>query len=318
MFVYPYKMGSESAKKISEGLGAKRIKLEGSSFKGDKNKLVVNWGNSTNTKELEKCVMLNHPDKVVSVSNKKLFFEKVQGKVRIPDFTTDYEEAAFWSKGGEQVIGRKILQGSGGVGIKLFKDYQFFSKFSQHNNIKLYTKYCLKKEEYRVHIFCGEVVLVQRKAKKSNLDSGVVNWQIRNHKNGFVFVKNEDREIPGDVINQALLAMEATELDFGAVDVIYNAFRDEATVLEINTAPGLEGSTVDTYIDNLKKLSEYFELLKNQDNVDETSTAEQVYKELVMKNPSDWPAITTPSSTPPPQPMYTFEDGFVDIENDLD
>jgi D-alanine-D-alanine ligase-like ATP-grasp enzyme len=36
-------------------------------------------------------------------------------------------------------------------------------------------------------------------------------------------------------------------LDFGAVDIIYNAKRNECYVLEVNTAPGLEGTTVEKY-----------------------------------------------------------------------
>ena len=36
-------------------------------------------------------------------------------------------------------------------------------------------------------------------------------------------------------------------LDFGAVDVIWNEHESKAYVLEINTAPGLEGSTVEDY-----------------------------------------------------------------------
>ena len=36
------------------------------------------------------------------------------------------------------------------------------------------------------------------------------------------------------------------------MDVIYNEYRAQAFVLEVNTAPGMEGTTIDTYVENLK------------------------------------------------------------------
>ena len=49
-----------------------------------------------------------------------------------------------------------------------------------------------------------------------------------------------------DTLAAALACLAKTGLDFGAVDVIYT--KDERVyVLEINTAPGLEGQTVLDY-----------------------------------------------------------------------
>jgi glutathione synthase/RimK-type ligase-like ATP-grasp enzyme len=42
--------------------------------------------------------------------------------------------------------------------------------------------------------------------------------------------------------------MLASGLDFGAVDVIWNERQQRAYVLEINSAPGLEGTTIDDYV----------------------------------------------------------------------
>jgi D-alanine-D-alanine ligase-like ATP-grasp enzyme len=42
-------------------------------------------------------------------------------------------------------------------------------------------------------------------------------------------------------------------LDFGAVDVIWNEKQQRAYVLEVNTAPGLEGQTVDDYARGIKE-----------------------------------------------------------------
>jgi D-alanine-D-alanine ligase-like ATP-grasp enzyme len=43
-------------------------------------------------------------------------------------------------------------------------------------------------------------------------------------------------------------------LDFGAIDIIYNESRDQAYVLEVNTAPGLTGQTIQSYADAFRHL----------------------------------------------------------------
>ena len=62
------------------------------------------------------------------------------------------------------------------------------------------------------------------------------------------------RDSPQQVLDQAKLAVKATGLDFGAVDIIWNNLQEKAYVLEINTAPGLEGQSVETYKKFLNEL----------------------------------------------------------------
>lgn len=247
MFIYPYKTGSNSVNQLAKALKLKKIKLVDSNFKPTKGKFVINWGNSNigPLKDAE-CTIMNHPDMVKRASNKKTFFELVEGIVPIPNFTTNKEEAKKW----KEVVIREKLCGHSGEGIILMKgkDLDEYTK-----DAPLYVEYIPKKHEYRVHVMGDEVILVQRKAISSSYPKDRVNHQIRNHKNGFVFVKNEeDMGVPEAVINAATLAIQTAELDFGAVDVIYNVYRESAYVLEINTAPGLENTTVDTYIDAIR------------------------------------------------------------------
>lgn len=265
MFIYPYKMGSKSVGVIKSGLDARIIRLENSKFKGSPNKVVVNWGNSHMNKELENCLVLNKPEIVAEITNKLKFFHLMPDSVRVPEFTTDPEVAKGWITEGSKVVCRSVLSGHSGEGIDVVDKEELIDVLS--SSTKVYVKYIPKKEEYRVHVMGGVPILVQRKAKKHDIPSDLVNWQVRNHHNGFVFVKNDVNE-PEDVTKQALAAMEASGLDFGAVDVIYNEYRKQAFVLEINTAPGLEGTTGDTYIDNFKN---YINFLCN----DQPSTKEK-------------------------------------------
>lgn len=250
MFIYPYKAGSASAKELSVALGAKRIKLENSAFKGNKDKTVINWGSSNLSDEALKCNVLNHPEAVSLASNKLKFFNHMveynegnhHSVVNVPKHTTSRTEAASWISDGGTVVERHILQGNSGVGIELCDNVNVIG------DAPLYVQYVPKKQEYRIHVADGKVVDSQRKARRRDIPDNQINWKIRNHDNGFIFQRN-DLDIPYGVHKQSILACKAVGLDFGAVDIIYNESQEKAYVLEINTAPGLAGSTLDGYVE---------------------------------------------------------------------
>lgn len=246
-YIFAYKPGSASAKALSGALGIQRIKHVGSKFKGAAGKLVINWGASELPAEVLKCRVLNNPNDVNVASNKLQFFRKMSAynfeaadPVRIPDWTIDQLEAEGWLLEGTPVVARQKLTGNSGAGIVMANEGDDIVA------APLYTKYVKKKEEYRIHILNGEVMDRQRKARDRDVADENVDWQVRNHANGFIFQRN-DFETPEDVEVQALRAMKAVGLDFGAVDVIYNQREGQAYVLEINTAPGLTGTTLDNY-----------------------------------------------------------------------
>jgi D-alanine-D-alanine ligase-like ATP-grasp enzyme len=108
----------------------------------------------------------------------------------------------------------------------------------------LYTKYIKKQKEFRVHVFKNKVIDLQEKRRST--DSPDSSFLIRNHANGFVFCRDDIVE-PAPLRITAILAVKALGLDFGAVDVIYNHHYEACYVLEVNTAPGLEGTTLESY-----------------------------------------------------------------------
>ena len=73
---------------------------------------------------------------------------------------------------------------------------------------------------------------------------GESNPLIKNLDNGWVFCRT-GISLPDDARNQAIAAVRSLGLDFGAVDVLYREREDKAFVLEVNTAPGLEGTTLE-------------------------------------------------------------------------
>lgn len=252
--IYPYKVGSASVAALSAALGVKRIKTEGSKFKGNENKIVINWGASSLPEEVKNCTVINTEEAVSLASDKLKFFEAVEGLVQIPEFTTDQSVARKWLEDGKTVVARSKLNGHSGEGIYILETLETFDS-SYHGAFKLYVKYIPKKEEYRIHVVNGEVIDSRRKALSQHFSKENANWKVRSHQNGFIFAK-DGFEVPEQVLEQSILAVESIGLDFGAVDVIWNNFYNKAYVLEINTAPGLEGSSVDNYKKAFEKIYE--------------------------------------------------------------
>ena len=242
-FVYPYLVGSKSALAIADGLDCLMLKVK-SPYKAKAGDLVVNWGNGVipewNKPEIE---WLNHPSAVtVAANKKKTFLEFAKEGVACPDFTSDIDEVFKWLKKGT-VFARTKLTGHSGQGIVVLD-----KGTEEIPNAPLYVKYKKKAREFRVHVFKNEIIDVQEKRKKVDFD-GERNNQIRSHDNGWVFCREGldeyDKETLFDI---ALDAVSALGLDFGAVDIIYNAHEHKYYALEVNTAPGIEGETMFSYV----------------------------------------------------------------------
>lgn len=247
--VLPYRQGSKGAKSLAEALGGKVLKLKESKFKPKPSDLIINWGNTD-----VNCVhwgtayphtIRNLPNQIRNASNKLFFFKSMVAQDKadiVPRFwenKNDIPDDAF------PIVCRTELAGHSGAGIVIAE--------SRDNLVHapLYVEYVKKEDEYRVHVGrkagASIIIAVQRKARRIDVPDEQVNWQVRNHCNGFVFVR-QGVNPPTCVLERATDALECSGLDFGAVDVIYNVKKDKAYVLEINTAPGIEGSTVQDYV----------------------------------------------------------------------
>lgn len=244
-YIYPYMKGSKSVKALAEAMDAKRIKLQGSRFRPTSNKVVINWGSSS-IPDYDGCTVINQHIK--SASNKRQAFEVLEDAgVSIPEFTTDYYEAVNWLQDGCKVVCRTKLSGHSGDGIVIAETED------ELVDAPLYTKYIPKKDEYRAHVIGGEVVDIQRKMRKRDIPDDEVNWKVRNHCNGFIFGR-EGVEVSDVCKSEAIISVDALGLDFGAVDLIYNEYRDKYYVLEVNTAVGLTGTTLEVYAEKLNEL----------------------------------------------------------------
>lgn len=244
MKIYPYKMASQSAKALANALGVKRLKHEGGMIAGR----FINWGSSNIKRVYDSGMVYNHPKAVKIASDKLMTFMCLDQIVNIPDYTTDMVEAQEWLNAGTTIVERHTLTGHSGQGVRLV---EFDDELSR--DAKLYVKYIKKQDEYRLHVFDHEVFFVQRKARALDVPDDQVNWQVRNHANGFIYA-NQEVDVPVHVKSMAIEAIQTIQLDFGAVDIIYNARSNTYYLLEINTAPGLFGTTLDKYVEKFKEL----------------------------------------------------------------
>jgi glutathione synthase/RimK-type ligase-like ATP-grasp enzyme len=253
--IYVWNQHSEGANNLKELMGIRKIRHEGSRFVGRTSKVVLNWGASQVPEQVARCTIINRPEHVAITSNKLSFFQKLGHIDILPEWTEDFDQASEWVGNRRRVVARTILNGSGGNGIVIMNrnDSNSFVR------ARLYVRYINKDEEYRIHVVRGNVIDRQRKVlgpekRQRHLENGeTINWKIRNLENGFIYQRN-NLNTPPEVEVAAFEALRLSELDFGAVDVIWKEETQRAYVLEVNSAPGLQGTTVENYANALRRI----------------------------------------------------------------
>ena len=214
--------------------------------------VIINWGNgrAPNWAEGAKKV-LNTPNKVEHTGNKLSAFKIMADYgVSVPSVTESRREAQDWVNDGNVVVTRHVLRGHSGEGIELVgSSIDNGSLTGVVPEAPLYTLYRKKAREYRIHVFNGNVIYWQQKMLRRDFPQEDVNYQVRNHDNGWIYATEAATPPEDIVISQARAAVACLGLSFGAVDVVYNEHHSQASVLEVNTAPGLAGTTITKYRD---------------------------------------------------------------------
>jgi glutathione synthase/RimK-type ligase-like ATP-grasp enzyme len=146
------------------------------------------------------------------------------------------------------------------------------------------------RDEYRLHVFDGVVLYAAKKVKRTPEETASsyveqelekqkrlaekkgkafdedtaktileqqakafaqngANMLIRSNKAGWKF--RRVTKYPKDIVQESVKALAALKLDFGAVDCCIDA-SGKAFIIEVNTGPGLEGSTLDAWVTAFK------------------------------------------------------------------
>lgn len=228
---------SNSAKELSTYLQIPRIKHSNSKYVAKPTDVIINWGI---VKNKYRAIYVNPVEAVLIASNKLHTLNALQAaSIKTPAYGT----SCTFADDSTLVFARTTLSGHSGEGIVVGEP-------SQVPSAPLYTEFINKKYEYRAIVCVDEVVDFKQKLKKKDWE-GDRSPYVWNVANGYIFARNEIR-VPDTVHQLAIDSVKALGLTYGAVDIIEDV---EGTlyVLEINTAFGLENSTIALFGDKLHK-----------------------------------------------------------------
>lgn len=213
------------------------------------NKYFLHWNQTKgdNLKILNNPVMLHN-----AIDKKRTLTLLSSNGVPVPSFTFDQDQAEQWFEEKENAIVfcRTKTNSFQGKGIVIAR-----SK-SELVPAPLYTLRVPKKWEYRVHAFHDKIVCIQQKKRLSPeklAERGIEESDglIRSWDNGYIFSKElahqMDSQVIQDLTRYSIEAVRCLGLDFGAVDLMVTN-KGNVRVLEVNTSPGIEGSTVNSYV----------------------------------------------------------------------
>jgi glutathione synthase/RimK-type ligase-like ATP-grasp enzyme len=238
-------------------------------------------------------VVFNHPDKIKQNRNKLTALEVMKkAGVAVADF--EIAEKAVDDLGKENglklpLVGRKKYHQGGADFWTCLTKHQIERAIQQ--GAQYFQNYIDIADEYRLHIVGGELVHAQKKTERDNMAEAFIEQTIANVKNaaerkgevldedtlkktaeqlakkqqghadlivrsntrGYKFSNVKLENVKDALLEEAKKALVALDLQFGAVDCCLDT-DGKAWVIEVNTGPGLEGTSFDRYKDALVKL----------------------------------------------------------------
>lgn len=255
--ILPYRRGSVSARALSRATGILRTTGRGPWHPKDYD-IIINWGRHACQPQeglygpfwSGRVRYYNYPHNVALAWDKRKTLELLaHNEVPTVPWTQDVQIATQWYMDGHIVVQRNTATGQGGAGIVVCDPTLTVNATAPNHDGVLWTKYFKRKQEFRVHVWGNDILDIQEKKRRkgSNADS-----KVRSYGNGWVFCR-EGVACPQAVSNAAVAAVSALGLDFGAVDIGWNQLKELPAVFEVNTAPGVEGTTLARYAEKIKQ-----------------------------------------------------------------
>jgi hypothetical protein len=252
---------SDSLNDLVAGLKEKghnvlKQKLRGSTWQGCASHYIINWGLSHRGTVREGLPILNEPTSVFVCSSKTKTLQKLRDEgmyAHIPKFVTNITDASsMLQREGVPIYCRTLDNSSQGNGIKIARE------INELVAAPLYTQMLPSIErELRIHVFKSKVIDFQQKKRigrsRREAEGIQLDEEIRNLNNGWIFAR-DGVTIDDTISSVAVKAVNCVGLDFGAVDLVISDGIPK--VLEINSAPGLSGTTLLNYADAIHKYVE--------------------------------------------------------------
>lgn len=270
-----------TGKKLAEALG-----IDGGRDKPKGKKVVIGWGAKTK-KDVDLPAgtsVLNHVNNIRRNRNKLTTLKTLKNaKIAVADFVEADKIMEVLNTANHMqlpVVGRtKYHQGGKGFWLCLTKTHV---KNAIDEGAQYFQGYIDIVDEFRLHIFKGEVLHAQKKVKRNNMEEAYVEQHaakikdyaekgkvkidektlkyalgrvatehksadmiVRSNRRGWKFSSvKEPKKVLVDVATKALAAVG---LEFGGVDCCLDS-DGKPWIIEINSGPGLEGSTFKAYV----------------------------------------------------------------------
>jgi glutathione synthase/RimK-type ligase-like ATP-grasp enzyme len=227
--------------------------------KRNRNK-VIRWGFVDNLERLRNPQYFQNADAIRLCSNKlKSLLKLKEAGVKVPKVYRTLREALDDNSLKFPLYSRKKFHTMG-------KDIIIINNREELQRAFVDERYMVEsidcKKEYRIHVFKGEIISASKKYFReqlwNELGKPIKKDQIRNNEYGWGYydIQNMDN-VPKDICEQAMKAVEALGLLWGAVDLIRDV-RKVNYVLEVNSAPGLREGRADIYVEKFRKLMESY------------------------------------------------------------
>lgn len=166
----------------------------------------------------------------------------LENKLNFPKFTESKEEAIAMCSPKTPVVCRTMLRARAGKGIVIADSPK------QIVDAAVYVAYHKKTTEYRVNLYKGKVVCVREKRLRAGYERPEgQDYRVRSHDNGYVFCEPLV-PISDEAIAMCVKASAITKSDIVGVDLAYHKTSDYYFLLEVNSAPGMQGDTIDRYV----------------------------------------------------------------------
>lgn len=240
MYILYSKGTSVTGKALKNALGI----AGGTNPPADRQDHLIRWGSSVGV--ARRPENYHNSKKAVASATDKLGSMALmrERNVSIPDVLRQFDPRSI-PNDLFPLLGRRINH-TQGRDIVLCMQREDVIRAVQQQAVDYLVRYVPTSREFRVHVFDGEVIKISEKllTEPEKFSSP---W-VRNYKNGYTF--RNPREIT-DVLRslvetQAIAAVQAHELKFGAVDVIVGD-NGQVFVLEVNTGPALSDNSLEIY-----------------------------------------------------------------------
>lgn len=234
---------------LAEAMRLQRWGIRPPNFHPD---VLVRWGSRRLMPPSNR--VLNRSEAIAISSDKLAAFARMRTAdvSTVPIFTS--WEAALANSEGTVILGRR-RNGMQGQGIVVFDPHRLYGGRYYSQPVRQHEFYSVYQEptrEVRVHVVGDEIIRIQGKYKDFPEIAGQ-NPFVRNHATGYRF-RAPRQDLNTSRKEQAVAAVKACGLDFGAVDMLLFGSDREAMVLEVNSAPACSPLTLGEYASAIHNL----------------------------------------------------------------